>query len=193
MTQLSHIYAADNKSSMPFGFVPNNMTPMAPWSPDGPTATATSAGSRFWSSVLGSLTKKGSSGGNLVINSSAIFKCPSAPPSTLSYAANINVMTDTSTYQYLSGTWHPGRLAPATLKQLYPDTVLFHDKNIVGVENLEITPGNLSVGFLTSFDVDRQWILPDGPQTVYFNSKSPPNWATQPVWEVNHPITFLSQ
>jgi prepilin-type N-terminal cleavage/methylation domain-containing protein len=197
LAQLAHIYGAENKSSMPHGFVYEQMLAQAPWAPDGPNAFGSTGGTwRSWATSLASLSRKKAPGAgtNFGSNFTELLKCPSAPRSNISYSCNINVFPDVRTYAYLDVPSHPGKLTPATAKQLFPDTALFFDKNIIGPENQEITPNNSSVGFATGFDVDRQWILPDGPQTIYYDGKLAPRWTgSNVVWEINHPITFFAE
>jgi len=195
------IYAADNKGSLPYGFIYNQMR-LEP----GPGRNGTSTGTPAYSfNCFSMMTKimnpKTNSGGMLsVYGFNKVFKCPEgtmAPEfvQPIHYAQHGVAMPDITKEiagYPLGGTKENIQkdvIKPARLTDLYPDNALIWD-----------TPLNLSFQNWLPDDADKQtgptWgyidggqlIFPDQPEYRYRNNEDP--FPTDPFLSWGYPVNF---
>jgi prepilin-type N-terminal cleavage/methylation domain-containing protein/prepilin-type processing-associated H-X9-DG protein len=189
IVQLIHVYAAQNRGSLPYGFYYCNSDPQT-WQPadrdDERVIT-------IWSQ-LSRLSDRSYSGEDIFDhpdsrrNSAPFLRCPEAEmvmDHVCSYVTNMITCVVPRNDRYL--VHHPGAIAhrPAKTSDLFPHTILVHDTAIVpAFAN--------SVGYVVNLDVDMQrfW-RPQTPQYRYHERHDPYARVPPYLFGQTRPVVFL--
>ncbi len=157
-------YAAENKSSMPYGFYFNRSDPIT-WGP-------ASEPERFisWPSQVARYTMRGASGETEPEFLPGVLRCPEAEqvyPHLVSYAMNM-VVAVSPAYELMMHAPPRAQLKPPRTTMLMPDTALLWDTAVQ-------PDWERDVGFLVGLDVDDQrfWIGAEIPQFRYYSDSDP--------------------
>jgi len=169
------IYAADNKGSLPYGFVYNQMV-LAP----GPSRTGTSSATPAYSfNAFSLMTKimqpKANSGGLLsVFGFNKVFKCPEADMQSefvqpIHYAQHCVAMPDVASE--ITGYFTAGKEAvnrdiirPARLTDLFPDNALIWDTPLTLSFQNWLPDADKQTGIMFSYIDGGQLLFPQSPE-----------------------------
>jgi len=172
------IYAADNKGSLPFGFIWNQMR-LEPGGARPGTSTGTPAYSFNWASMATKIMQpKASSSGMLsAYGFNKVFKCPESVQTPefiqpVHYAAHSVAMPNMQDECTSNGGEYPQNdlIRPARLTDLYPDNALIWDMPLIlSFTNFE--PGaDKQLGFAYSNVDGSQLRYPRFPEYRYRNN-----------------------
>jgi prepilin-type N-terminal cleavage/methylation domain-containing protein/prepilin-type processing-associated H-X9-DG protein len=188
-------YAADNKSSLPYGLVWIHNNPVN-WD----DADGTYLDFICWASQVGKYMGRGLSGDNEDANFPKVLQCPEGAMSyehVVGYVAN-GVAMPAPYYEFFvpGASQQTAALKPATISRLRAQNILVHDTPLTpGLEN--------NVGYLVDLDIDEQrfWAGAAVPQWRYYDAadvyagfnqglgnNDPIRFEADPLWQNIDPL-----